>query len=178
MTSSPAQSSGTPPAEPKPAEPTPAEQTSVASAPAEPKSTSDSGASRPVNRFGGPDPATFASSELWAPVTPASDGPDKWLPAAAAGSERPSSPDEGTPRSESRQGTGEPDDQPAPAQPAVPVDEQEPEDADAEREDGDEEFGWPEFEQSKDTEDSTEPDDGSEPEDENEPTAARQGRDQ
>jgi hypothetical protein len=35
----------------------------------------------PVNRFGGPDPAKFASSELWAPVTPPPEGPNRWLPA-------------------------------------------------------------------------------------------------
>ena len=37
----------------------------------------------PVRRFGGPDPANFASSELWAPVTPPADGPNRWLPADA-----------------------------------------------------------------------------------------------
>jgi hypothetical protein len=37
---------------------------------------------RPVNRFSGPDPTTFASSALWDPVIPAGDGVNRWLPAA------------------------------------------------------------------------------------------------
>lgn len=36
--------------------------------------------SRPVNRFGGPDPATFASSDLWEPVVKAPAAPDDWKP--------------------------------------------------------------------------------------------------
>jgi hypothetical protein len=37
-------------------------------------------ASRPVNRFGGPDPSTFASSDLWEPVVKAPTAPDDWTP--------------------------------------------------------------------------------------------------
>lgn len=46
---------------------------------------------RPVDRFSGPDPATFASSALWDPVTEIPAESERWLP--AAGGAIPATPD-------------------------------------------------------------------------------------
>jgi hypothetical protein len=60
------------PVEQKPAEQKPADQKPVEQKPVE---------SRPANRFGGPDPATFASSDLWEPVIKSAEPQDDWKPA-------------------------------------------------------------------------------------------------
>ena len=69
-------------ARPAPAGPSPVPGSPSAERPPAAPARPELPASRPTNRFGGPDPESFASSALWDPVTPEEDGANHWLPAA------------------------------------------------------------------------------------------------
>ena len=144
---------GPPPAGP-PAQPAP-----------EPAIRQDHRAAKPTNRFGGPDPAAFASESLWDPVIAAEDGPNQWLPATPS---KPSLPSRASaPETNSSTPSGGSTRRTAPA--AGPADGADPDSSSAqpsesasqpgpaavEREPdgrgpdsgGEDEFGWPVFDQ-------------------------------
>jgi hypothetical protein len=98
---------------------------------------------RPVNQFAGPDPTTFVSSALWHPVTPAADGVNCWLPAVPAAPL--GSPDTAGKDERPRDEPGEQHDQSVERTQEVVPERVEP---DGRRGDDEDEFCWPEFDES------------------------------
>jgi hypothetical protein len=120
------------------------ERNSKPSAPAD-----EAAPARPVNRFGGPDPSTFASSSLWDPVIPSAEVPNEWAPSPSRSPSAPPVPvHEPSPlfRADKPDPAGVADsgDQSTEAD----LDEEPDPRAEQDEPEGPGEFGWPEFDRT------------------------------